>query len=108
MKSENHNIVTTALEALQQMLKVLKRELLVWFRNPAVCNRSVTRRVPAPFSYRPAPIPHPSPLCLFCFLVLFFLGRCVDHLAMILSSKTQRVSVQSWALSCLASVVAFV
>eukprot|EP00043_Microstomoeca_roanoka_P018356 m.195756 g.195756 ORF g.195756 m.195756 type:complete len:2762 (-) comp16809_c0_seq3:28-8313(-) len=30
----NHNVVTSALETLQQLLMVLRRELLSWYRNP--------------------------------------------------------------------------
>ncbi len=39
----NHNVVTASLEALQQLAKVLKRDLLAWFRAPAICRRCVRR-----------------------------------------------------------------
>ena len=33
LQHENHNIVTGSLEALQQLLKILKGDLLIWFRS---------------------------------------------------------------------------
>lgn len=37
----NHNVVTGSLEALQQLLKILKRDLIPWFREPGRCDRLV-------------------------------------------------------------------
>ncbi|EGD75961.1 hypothetical protein PTSG_00669 [Salpingoeca rosetta] len=34
LDGKNHNVVTSALETLQQLLSVLRRELLSWYRNP--------------------------------------------------------------------------
>lgn len=37
LSSSNHNVVTSSLETLQQLLGMLKRQLLKWFRQPQRC-----------------------------------------------------------------------